>query len=402
LTEIDQSSPLAGVRVLDASSIIAGPLCATFFERLGADVIKVEFPVRGDGIRAMGPHTARNAFWSFLSQGRRCVSCKLSTPEGADLFKRLVNESDIVIENFRPGTMDNWGLGPEDLHRLNPSLIIVRISGFGERGPYRERPGYGTLAEAIGGFAHHTGDADGPPVLPGFPVADTITGLMAAVGAMASLFDRVRRSRTDIAGAVVDVNLLTSMAFMATPRLIEYQLSGVLPHRQGNRLFGGSPRNAAKCRDGKWVAYSAHSPAMIANVVRAVGLENDPMFATMDEAIHHGDELDIAIVSWISTFDRAKVLDELLELGVPVAPVNDASDILADENLVAREDLVDVYDAGVEHPLTIVASPIELDGGRNPPKSTGFNIGEHNREIYGGMLGLTDEELDNLKGRGVI
>jgi crotonobetainyl-CoA:carnitine CoA-transferase CaiB-like acyl-CoA transferase len=402
LTEINQGSPLAGLRVLDASSIIAGPLCATFFERLGADVIKVEFPIRGDGIRSMGPHTARNSFWSFLSQGRRCVSCKLSTPDGADLFRRLASESDIVIENFRPGTMERWGLGPEDLHRIKPSLVMVRISGFGSRGPYQDRPGYGTLAEAIGGFAHHTGDPHGPPVLPGFPVADTITGLTAAVGALASLFDREVRNRTGRPGAVVDINLLTSMAFMATPRLIEYQISGIPPNRQGNRLYGGSPRNAAKCRDGKWVAYSAHSPAMIANVVKAVGLEGDPMFATMEEAILHGDALDSAIVTWISNLDRATVLGELLDLGVPVAPVNDAADILADENLVAREDLVDVYDVWTGRPLTIVASPIEVDGGRNPPKSTGFEIGEHNREIYGDMLGVTDEELETLKGRGVI
>jgi crotonobetainyl-CoA:carnitine CoA-transferase CaiB-like acyl-CoA transferase len=402
LTEIDQGLPLAGVRVLDVSSIIAGPLCATLFERLGADVIKVEFPGRGDGIRAMGPHAARNAFWSFLSQGRRCVTCKLSAPEGAELFKRLVAEVDVIIENFRPGTMERWGLGPQDLHRLKPSLIIVRISGFGERGPYRERPGYGTLAEAIGGFAHHTGDPDGPPVLPGFPVADTITGLLATAGALASLLDREKRSQARRSGAVVDVNLLTSMAFIATPRLIEYQLSGVVPQRQGNRLFGGSPRNAARCRDGRWVAYSAHSPAMIANVVKAVGLENDPLFATMDDAIRHGDELDRAVVSWISNLDRPTVLSELLALGVPVAPVNDASDILADDNLIGREDLVDVYDAESGRSLTVVASPIELDGQRNAPKSTGFNVGEHNREVYGQMLGLDDADLDSLKGRGVI
>jgi crotonobetainyl-CoA:carnitine CoA-transferase CaiB-like acyl-CoA transferase len=150
------------------------------------------------------------------------------------------------------------------------------------------------------------------------------------------------------------------------------------------------------------VAYSAHSPAMISNVVKAVGLENDPMFATMDDAIQHGDELDGAMVAWIGTFDRATVLSELLALGVPVAPVNDASDLLADENLIAREDLVDVYDAQLGHPITVVASPIELDGERKPPKSTGFNIGEHNREIYGDLLGLTDEDLDTLKGLGVI
>jgi crotonobetainyl-CoA:carnitine CoA-transferase CaiB-like acyl-CoA transferase len=402
LTGIDYGAPLADVRVLDASNVIAGPFCATLFERLGADVIKVEFPGRGDGIRAMGPDAARNAFWSFLSQGRRCVTCKLSTPQGADLFKRLAAESDVVIENFRPGTMEKWGLGPDDLHRVKPSLIIVRISGFGTRGPYRDRPGYGTLAEAMGGFAYHTGDPEGPPILPGIPIADPITGLMAAVGALASLLDAEKRSRTGRSGAVVDVNLLTSMAYIATPRLLEYELSGTVPQRQGNRLYGGSPRNAAKCRDGKWVAYSAHSPAMISNVVKAVGLKHDPMFATMDDAIRHGDELDSALITWIAKLDRATVLSELLALGVPVAPINDASDLLTDENLIAREDLVEVHDAQLGHPITVVASPIELDGARNPPKSTGFSIGEHNHEIYGDLLGLTDEELDTLRGSGVI
>jgi crotonobetainyl-CoA:carnitine CoA-transferase CaiB-like acyl-CoA transferase len=307
-----------------------------------------------------------------------------------------------VIENFRPGTMERWGLGPEDLHGVNSELVIVRVSGFGDTGPYRERPGYGTLAEAMGGFAHHTGDPDGPPFLPGLPIADPITGAMAAVGAIASLFDRQSRSQTGRDGAVVDVNLFTSMAFVATPRLVEYQLTGVSPGRLGNRLYGGTPRNAARCRDGKWVAYSAHSPAMVGNIVKAVGLDNDPMFSTMEDALRNGEELDRALVDWISQYDRTVVLAELLALGVPVAPINDAADILADENLIARQDLVSVYDAGVRHDVTVVASPIEIDGERNPPKAAGFGVGEHNAEIYGGMLGLNGDELDDLRSRGVI
>lgn len=390
--------PLRHLTVIDASSIIAGPLAGMLLRLFGARVIKVEQPGVGDAVRTMGMKGAETSFWTFLSQDKECVSCKLSDPRGAALLKDLVAQADVFIESFRPGTLERWGLSPAELQAANPDLAVVRISGFGQSGPHASRPGYGTLAEARSGFAHVTGEPGGPPTLPGFPVGDTITGLMAALSCLAACLDR---SRSAGPGPVVEVSLYESLTFFLTPLLLEYQMTGEPPRRRGNRAFGAAPRNTACCADGDWVAYSVQSPGLVAKLLVVLGAQDDERFVDYATMARHGDALDHLLVTWISTRDRPTVLAELTGADIPVAPVNDAAGVLDDEQLLARGDIVPALHE-VFGKLTMLASPAWIDGWRSTPHTAGFHVGQHNADVYGGLLGLGPADLEALASDGVI
>lgn len=390
--------PLSHVRVIDASSVIAGPLTGALLSLFGAEVIKVEMPGDGDRVRLMGPKEAPDTFWSFLSQEKKCITCRMSSPRGADLIRRLVEHADVFIENFRPGTLERWGLGPDDLHAVNPRLNIVRVTGFGQDGPYADRPGYGTLAEAMSGLAHMTGESDGPPILPGVALGDIVTGLTAALACLATIVEesRVQRAR----GAVLDIGIFEAVSFFLTPMMIEAQLTGMAPARKGNRAFGGAPRNAAKCADGRWVAYSIQSRALLDRLIGFLGLQDDARYDTSQGPEAFGDDLDQALQHWLGMHERDEAIQRLVESGIPIAPINDANDLLSDVHLKDRDALVKVQD--VEHGwLTVLGSPVRIDGWRRRPQSTGFPIGAHNSEVYA-MLGLTEDELEDLESEGVI
>lgn len=393
------AGPLAGCRVIDASSIIAGPLTGQILRLFGADVIKIEMPGDGDRVRFMGPKAVPSTLWSFLSQDKRCISLKLSSPKGASLLKRLVKDADVLIENYRPGTMERWGLGPEELHVVNPRLTILRITGFGQEGPYADRPGYGTLAEAMSGLAHMNGEPDGPPILPGVALGDTITGLTAAVAVLAATVQQARKAGGN--GSVIDVNIFESVTYFLTPMLIEAQTTGTVPMRQGSRAYGGAPRNAAPCADGRWVAYSIQSRNLLDRLISFLGLEGNPHYDTSKDPALFGDDLDAALRAFLGEHDRANALDQLITAGLPIAPVNDAEDLMNDVHLQERGDLVTIDDA--EHgPLTVLASPARIDGWRNDSTSSGYAIGAHNHDVFGNLLGLSDDELKDLEADGVI
>jgi crotonobetainyl-CoA:carnitine CoA-transferase CaiB-like acyl-CoA transferase len=393
--------PLDGMLVIDAASIIAGPLAGALFRMFGARVIKVELPGVGDAARTMGPPGAETSFWSFLSQDKECVSLKLSDPRGAAMLRRMAAKADVLIESFRPGTLERWGVGPDELHSVNSALTIVRISGFGQEGPYKNRPGYGTLAEAMAGFAHVTGESDGPPTLPGFPVADSVTGLIAAIAAMATLLGKARGSDASPRGRIIDVNLFEALTYFLSPLLLEAQMLGVPPERRGNRAFGAAPRNAGRCSDGKWVAYSIQSPPLLSKLIGFLGLQEDPRFADPHLLRSHGEELDKLLLAWIAARPRPVVLDELIGADLPVAPVNDSGDILEDEHLRARGDLIRITDE-LRGVFTLLAPPARLDGWRREPRQTGFSVGRHNDVVYGEWLGMPSDELAVLRDGGVI
>lgn len=395
------AGPLDGMLVVDASSIIAGPLCGAMLRMFGARVIKIEHPDLGDAARTMGPPGAEASFWTFLSQDKECVSCRLSDPRGAALVKRMIEHADVFIESFRPGTLEKWGLGPTELKSINPDLVIVRVSGFGQDGPYRDRPGYGTLAEAMAGFAHVTGEADGPPTLPGFPVADSVSGMVAAVACMAALLGKERDTRRRDRGAVIDVSLFESLAYFLSPLLVEYQLLGTAPERRGNRAFGVAPRNAARCADGRWVAYSVQSPSLIDKLIDFLDLRRDPAFADAATARSNGEQLDQILVRWISERSREGVLEQLVAADIPVAPVNDSADILGDSHLLERGSVVTLA-ADVAGEVRLLAPPAGLDGWRRQPSAAGFAIGRHNESVFGDWLGLSPGELAELAEAGVI
>lgn len=347
MTGVDNTNrgPLVGRRVIDASTVLAGPLAAQILGDYGADVIKVEHPRSGDSFRHHGAHVdGHGLWWKIVSRNKRCVGLYLGSPDGADVFRRLVSTADVLIENFRPGTLEKWGIGPDALWRDNPGLVIVRVTGFGQSGPYSARPGFGTLAEAMSGFAAVTGQPDGPPTLPPMGLADTLAGLTAVSGAMMALYHRDTVSGT---GQVVDVSLLEPMMAAVGPAVTDYAATGRVQRRVGNRSVANAPRNTYRTRDGRWVAISTSTTAIARRVMALIGRDDlaaHEWFETSSGRVAHVDELDGAVAGWIADRDHDQVVDAFERAEAAVATVYDAADLVADEHVRSTEMLTSVTD----------------------------------------------------------
>jgi crotonobetainyl-CoA:carnitine CoA-transferase CaiB-like acyl-CoA transferase len=393
--------PLQGLRVIDASTILAGPLCAQLLGDYGAEVVKIEHPQRGDGMRGHGPtKDGEPLWWKEISRNKRLVAASLSDPAGAEVLLRLAATSDVLVENFRPGTLERWGLGPEVLWERNPKLVIVRVTGFGQTGPYAGRAGFGTLAEAMSGFAHLTGPADAPPSLPAFGLADTMCGIAAAAATMMALWERDTGSGR---GQVVDMNLLTPLMTAVGPGPTVYDQLGVVESRHGNRSTNNAPRNTYRTADGSWVAVSTSAQSIAERVMRLVGhpeVIDEPWFATGAQRARHADLLDDHVGSWIAARTRAEVLAAFEDAGAAVAPVYDAADIVADEHVrktemlttAADEKLGDVLMHNVMWRMSRTPGRIRHVGG-----AKGADTDVVLRE-----LGYADGEVDALRARGVV
>lgn len=329
------AGPLAGLRVIDASTLFAGPMAAMHLGDLGADVVKVEHPDRPDPSRGHGAaKDGVNLWWKTLGRNKRAVTANLSAPGGREVLLDLVARSDVLIENFRPGTLERWGLGPDVLAERNPRLVLARVSGFGQVGPYRTRPGFGTLAEAMSGFAAMTGDPDGPPTLPPFGLADGIASLATAFAIMTALHARERTGR----GEVVDVAIIEPILAMLGPQITRWDQLGTVQPRTGNRSANNAPRNVYRTRDGHWLAVSTSAQSIAERVVRLVGrpeLVDEPWFAHGADRARHADELDAAVGGWIAARDRDEVVAAFEAAQAAVAPVYDARDIVADPQFQA-------------------------------------------------------------------
>lgn len=334
---INETGPgaLAGLRVIDASTLFAGPMAAMHLGDMGAEVIKVEHPRRPDPSRGHGPsRDGHNLWWATLGRNKRTVSLDLSSPEGSEAFRRLAASADVVIENFRPDTLERWGLGYEALSAENPGLVLARITGFGQIGPYRRRPGFGTLAEAMSGFAAMTGDADGPPTLPPFGLADGIASLATAYAVMVALHSR---ERTGL-GQVVDLAIIEPILALLGPQITRWQQLGTVQARTGNRSANNAPRNTYRTADGSWVAVSTSAQSIAERVMALVGrpdLAEQPWFAAGSTRAEHADELDEAVGGWIAQRGRAEVIAAFEEAQAAIAPIYDASDIASDPQFEA-------------------------------------------------------------------
>lgn len=326
---------LAGLRVIDASTLFAGPLAAMHLGDMGAEVVKVEHPRRPDPSRGHGPSKdGQNLWWKTLGRNKRAVTLDLSSGGGREAFLRLVATADVVIENFRPDTLERWGLGYDDLSAVNPGLVLARVTGFGQIGPYRRRPGFGTLAEAMSGFAAMTGEADGPPTLPPFGLADGIASLATAYAVMVALHARERTGR----GQVVDLAIVEPMMAMLGPQLTRWDQLGTVQPRQGNRSSNNAPRNTYRTADGRWVAVSTSAQSIAERVMRLVGrpeLIDEEWFATGSGRAAHADELDEAVGGWIAARSRDEVVAAFEEAQAAVAPIYTAEDIAVDPQLQA-------------------------------------------------------------------
>ena len=392
---------LEGVRVLDIATMAAAPWSAAYLAEFGADVLKVEAPVVGDHQRRWGtPKNGEGLFWKSMGRNKRSITLSLSKPKGAELFKRLAADVDVVIENFRPGTLERWGLGYETLREINPRLVLLRVTGFGQTGPYRERPGFGTLAESLSGFASLNGHPDGPPTLPNMPLADGLAGIMGAYAVMLALYWRDAQGGT---GQLIDLSLCEPLLRLVEPSLLDFDQFGIVRGRIGNRSDHVAPRNSYQCGDGKWLSISASAQSIFERLMDAIGrpeLRTDPRFAVNAARVRNVDELDQIIGAWIRQHPRDEALRLLEAAQVAAAPVHDIGEVFADPQFQARESLVELRDPAIGAIRMVNVAP-RLSETPGQVRTTGPALGAHNAQVYS-ALGLSAEEIEALRTEGVL
>ncbi|WP_439117248.1 CaiB/BaiF CoA transferase family protein [Nocardioides oceani] len=392
--------PLEGLRVLDVSTILAGPLCCQILGDYGADVVKIEHPRHGDNMRGHGrSKDGVPLWWKEISRNKRTVALDLKHPDGAAIFRRLAATADVVVENFRPGTLERWGIGPDVLQADNPRLVVARLTGFGQTGPYSSRAGFGTLAEAMSGFAAATGEPDGPPTLPAFGLADSICGIAASSAVLMALRHRDATGR----GQVVDLSILEPIMAAVGPGPTVYQQLGEVPQRQGNRSTNNAPRNTYRTSDDRWVAISTSAQRIAERVMELVGhpeVIDEPWFATGAGRAEHVDLLDEMVGGWIAQRDRETVLDAFTEAGAAIAPVYDARDITEDPHVRETEMLVEVDDPDLG-PLLQHNVMWRMSETPGRIRFTGRAIGADTDEVLG-EVGLDADEIATLKKKEIV
>jgi len=394
--------PLHGLRVVEAATLAAGPMVATALGEFGAEVIKVEQPGAGDPMRTWGDRKhGIGLVWKSVSRNKRCVTLDLRQPEGQDLFHRLLDVSDVVVVGNRPSALRRWGIDYEPVHAAHPHIVMLHVTGYGGGGPASDRPGYGTLAEAMSGFAHVTGQPDGPPTLPPFMLADGVAGLASTYAVMMALYHRDVHGGT---GQLIDVNLIEPLARLIEYATLSYDQLGVTPGRVGNRLDASAPRNAYRTADDRWLAISSASPNIAVRLFRAVGrpdLADNPDYVDPFRRQARAIEVDELVADWI----RQRTLDEAMKIfeaaEVAAAPVYDAGQLLSDEHLRARGTFVEVDDPDLG-PMTLHAPVAVLSETPGRIEHLGRALGADNDAVFGGLLGVDADRLAALRAAGTI
>jgi crotonobetainyl-CoA:carnitine CoA-transferase CaiB-like acyl-CoA transferase len=395
-------SALAGLRVIDAATLAAGPLIATWMGEQGAEVIKVEQPDGGDPLRQWGAQRdGIGLMWKSVARNKKCVTLNLRLAAGRELLRILTRQADVVIMNLRPSTLDKWGLGYESLAAANPGLVMVHVTGYGAGGPKSDWPGFGTLGEAMSGFAHLTGTPDGPPTLPSFMLADGVAGLTATYAVMMALYHRDTRGGT---GQLIDINLIEPLARLLEQSVLTYDQLGTIPVRTGNRWDISAPRNTYRTSDGRWLAMSGSAPTIAMRALRAVGrpeLTLDPKFAEAQQRLRNAAEIDAIMAGWIGQRTLAEALAVFEEAGVAAAPIYDAEQLLNDPQLQARGIYPSVGDQELGS-MRVQAPVPRFSVTPGTVTHLGPRLGEHNAEVYRELLGLDGGRLAELHEQGVI
>ncbi len=395
--------PLEGLRVLELGSLIAGPFATRLMAEFGAEVIKVETPVEGDPLRTwryVDKQTSTSLWWMLQSRNKKLITLNLKHPEGLALVKRLLLKADILVENFRPGMLEKFGLGTQVLHELNPGLILVRVSGFGQTGPSRDQPGFGSVGEAMGGMRYITGEPDQTPVRPNISLGDSLAALYAVIGALMALRARDQQGR----GQVVDVALYEAVFSLLESTLPEYDVAGIIRERAGTSLPGIAPSNTYRSIDGSYIVIGGNSDAVFKRLMRVIGLPelaDNPRYRSNKERAEHATELDALIQGWTQQHSLHNILRSLEKAQIPAGPIYSIADIVHDEQYQAREMLLPAHIEGVG----TVAMPGLVPKLSETPgeiKWYGGKLGTHNEEVYGGLLGLSSEEMERLAKQGVI
>jgi crotonobetainyl-CoA:carnitine CoA-transferase CaiB-like acyl-CoA transferase len=399
------SGALEGVRVLELGQLLAGPFCGRLLGDLGAEIIKVEPPGKPDPLRDWGHARCqgRSLWWAVQSRNKKCVTLDLRLPRGQELLLELVREADAMVENFRPGTLERWGLAPDRLWEANPGLVLARVSGYGQTGPYASRAGFASVAEAMGGLRHINGFPDEPPPRIGISLGDSLAGMFAAQGVLAALYrrDALGYGR----GQVVDVSLMEACFALLEGTVPEYDRLGIVRGPQGTSLKGVAPSNIFRSRDGTWMVIAANNDALFGRLAQVMGrpeLAEDERFATHLARGEHQEELDGIIAEWAAEHDARELDERLNEAGVVCGPIYTIADIFADPQFRARDMLVPHHDPDFGEYVGPGIVP-KLSGTPGEVRwSATWEEGSHNDEVYGELLGLSEDERARLREEGVL
>lgn len=393
--------PLAGLKVIELGTLIAGPFCARILAEFGAEVIKIEAPEGGDQLRQWRKmYQGTSLWWYVQARNKKSITVNLRDAEGQEIVRKLAREADIVVENFRPGALEKWNIGWEQLSAINPGLIMVRLSGFGQDGPYRDKPGFGVVGESMGGMRYVTGYPDRPPVRLGISIGDSVAALHGVIGAMMALH---QRNANGGRGQVVDVALYESIFNLMESLIPEFDVLGFKRERAGNALPGITPSNTYATRDGKFVIIGANNDAIFKRLMRTMGrsdLADDATLATNAGRVPRTAELDHAIEDWTRTHDLEAVLAALDAADVPAGRVYDAEDILRDTHYAARK-MIEQWKLPDGKPMKIPGVVPKLSDTPGGTRWLGPKLGEHNDDVLG-RLGYSDAERVELKRKGVI
>ena len=402
--------PLAGIRVLEMGQLIAGPFAGCVLAYFGAEVVKIEPPRTGDPLRNWRVlKDGTSLWWRAMARNKKCVTLDLRKPKGRALARALALRSDVLIENFRPGTMEKWGLGPDDLRDGNPGLVYTRVSGYGQTGPLAGKPGFASVCEGFGGFRYVNGFPGRPPVRPNLSLGDTLAALHAVIGVLLALVHRGRIGADAVGGAgggsgqVVDVAIYESVYNVLESIVPEYDGAGIVREPSGSTLTGIVPTNTYPCADGRYVIIGGNGDSIFKRLMRAAGrddLADDPRLADNAGRVAHRDEVDDAIARWTRTLDADRVLAILDGADVPAGPIYSVADMVEDPQYNARG-LFETVEAGGE-PLKIPAITPKLDRTPGATLWPGPELGAHNREVYVGALGLDEAELRSLEEDGIV
>jgi formyl-CoA transferase len=397
-----QSGPLDGLTVVEAGSMISAGTVGRFLADFGAEVIKVEHPQTGDHLRQFGPQKEGvGLWWKYLGRNKKSVTLDISTEEGQVVFEDLVSEADALIENFRPGTLERWNLGYDHLSELNPDLVMLRLTGFGQTGPYSERPGFGTLAEAMSGFAYLNGYPDQEPLLPPTGLADGIAAMFSTFAIMFALYNRDANGGS---GQYIDTSLIEPIFSLVGPQPLRYQQLDDIEKRSGNRSTSSAPRNVYETGDDRAVAISASAQPIAERVFEAIerpDLIDDPRFEDNEKRLENVEELDSIIQDWMDDHTREEIVDRFEEYEATIAPIYNVADIIEDEHYQAREALVEIEDDQLGEGLVQNTFPRFSE---TPGEIThlGPQLGAHNEEVYGEHLAYDEETIADLQSEDVI
>ncbi len=399
--QLDMPKPLAGVRVIELGALIAGPYAAAILAQFGAEVIKIEPPKAGDALRTWRKlHDGTSLWWRSQSRNKKSVTVDLKSPRGQEIVRTLVRDADIVIENFRPGALEAWKLGWDDLSKINPDLVMVRISGYGQSGPYRERPGFAAIAESMGGLRYVTGYPDRPPVRAGVSIGDTLAGLYGVIGALLAMHHlKVNGGR----GQFIDVALYEAVFGVMESLIPEYAAFGHVRERSGASLPGISPSSTYPCADGRYVIIAGNGDSIFRRLMHAIGrpdLADDPRLARNDGRAQHNDMLDDAIAAWTRAHDLPHVLRVLEQAEVPSGPIYTAADIHDDPHYAARG-MIERHVQADGTPIAIPGIVPKLSATPGGTAWLGPDLGAHTDEVLA-SIGITGDELARLRRDGVV